>query len=84
VFTAREITRFTGVALLTGGAPAGEYAVPLRQWFVWIVLVDSQQAPFTAAPDKYHRAARAFALPAVALERCQAIGKGLAKIAARR
>ena len=71
-------------ALLTRGAPAGEYSMPRGKWFVRVVLMQAQQPALAAAPDEYHRAARAFVLPAFALERGEAIGETLAQIAAGR
>jgi len=83
-FIGRETSHFEPKALLTCRTPAGEYSMPRWKRLVWIVLVNRQQAAFAAAPNKDHGAARAFALPACALERREAVGECLAQIGARR
>jgi hypothetical protein len=49
--------------------------MPRGKRFVRIVLVHRKQAAFAAAPNKDHGATGAFAAPAVALERGEAVGE---------
>ena len=49
--------------------------MPRGKRLVRVVLVHRKQAALAAAPNKDHGAARAFALPAVALERGEAVGE---------
>ena len=62
--------------LLTRGAPAGKYSMPRGSGSCGSCSCTLQQPAFAAAPNKDHRAARAFALPAFALERGEAVGEG--------
>src|SRR5678815_5865131 len=82
-FIGRETSHFEPKALLTCRTPAGEYSMPRWKRFVRIVLVYRKQAALAAAPNKNHGAAGAFALPACALERREAVGECLAQIGAR-
>ena len=87
-FIGRETNHFAPNALLrallTRGAPAGEYSMPRGKRLMRIVLVQAQQPALAAAPNKDHGAARAFALPAVAFERREAVSEGFSQIAAGR
>ena len=71
-------------ASLAGDATSEVRPVPERHRLVRIGLVDRQEATFAIAPDEDHPAGSAFALPAVALERGQAIGECLAQVRAGR
>src|SRR6185369_17239137 len=80
----RALPMPTPWTLLTRGAPTGEYSMPWGKRLVRIVLVQAQQPTLPATSNKNHRAARAFALPALALERGEAVGEALAQVAAGR
>ena len=79
----RETSHFAPDALVTCRTPAGEYSMPRGKRLVRIVLVNRKQAALAATPNKDHGAAGAFALPAVALERSEAVGECLAQVGTR-
>jgi len=54
--------------------------MPRGKWFVWVMLMHRKQATLAAASNKNHGAARAFALPAVALERGEAVGECIPQV----
>src|SRR6185436_8177112 len=63
---------------------SGRCTMPGRQRLVRVVLVDREQPPLAAAPNKNHRTAGAFVVPAGALELREAVGKGAPQVGAGR
>ena len=57
--------------------------MPRGKRFVWVMFMHRKQASLAAATNKYHGAARAFALPAVALERGEAFGECISQVGTR-
>src|SRR6185436_4768670 len=79
-----EASRFARRTLLAGETASGRCTMPGRQRLVRVVLVDREQPPLAAAPNKNHRTAGAFVVPAGALELREAVGKGAPQVGAGR
>src|SRR6478752_277500 len=79
-----EAIGFARRTLLAGEAATRRCTVTGRQRLVRIVLVDREQPPFAATPNKDHAAAGSFAVPACALQLLEAVGKGAPQVGAGR